>query len=312
MLSEILFASTKREARPDRIPGITCSALFPCPYRLYKVHIGEPWEEEWDARQILNAQDGWFQEEQSIQLLKEAGIRIGDRQAHVDVGGSHIPGHIDGTVTLGGKKRLWEHKAWSESSFDWFVSRGIDYYPGQKAQVNAYMLGMELDECILFLKRKDNNDYFDAIIPLERGFILPIIEWADKIRLEGWVPEPKLCKYCAHCSTRCFGHIVDFSWIKEAKAPEMAEKWRQGDKLTKVGEMMKDEARLYFVGSIKEGVEGLIGTQDVLLVEGLKIMKVIQHRLDISRAAIIREFGPEALIRVGVERDVVTYRIGEV
>ena len=315
MLSEILMASvgTKREEKPDRIPGITCSQLFPCPYRLYKMHIGEVWEEELTPQRVLNMRDGWYQESQSIELLKEmAGIRIGDRQASVMVGKSNIPGHIDGTVVLDGKKRLWEHKAWNSSSFGWFVSKGIDYYPGQKAQVNAYLLGMQLDECIFFVKNKDNNDYCDSLVPLDKEFVLPIIEWADAIRLEGWTPKPKLCKYCAWCDMRCFGQIVDFSWIKEAKAPEMAEKWKQGDKLAKVGEMMKDEARTYFVGNVKEGVEGIIGNKDLLLVEDLKIQKIIQHRFDISRQRIIEEFGPVGLVKVGVERDIVTYRIQEV
>lgn len=320
MLSEILKASvpTKREAKPDRVPGITCSQLFPCPYRLYKTHIGEVWEEELTPQQILNMEDGWDQEAQSIRRLKEkAGIVIRDRQAYVSVGKSRIPGHIDGTVTLDDKKRLWEHKAWDESPFDWFVSKGIEHRPGEKAQVNAYMLGRGLNECIFFLKKKNNNDYYDSIIPLDMDFILPIIEWADRIRLEGWVPEPKLCQYCAYCYARCFGQIVDFSWIKEAKAPEMAKKWRDGYQLSSVGEMYMQEARTFFTGQVLEKgrqvkqFPGLIGDEDLLLVEGLKIRKIPQHRFDISKQAIIEEFGAEALIKVGVERDIVTYRIGE-
>jgi len=315
VLSEILFASvpTKREEKPDRVPGITCSQLFPCPYKLYKIHIGEVWSEELTPQQILNMRNGWTAEEESIKLLEEmAGISIGDRQASVTVGKSNIPGHIDGTVILDSKKRLWEHKAWNDSSFSWFVSRGIEYYPGQKAQVNAYMLGMGLEECIFFVKNKDSNDYFDKLIPLDKEFILPIIEWADNIRLEGWVPEPKLCKYCAWCDMKCFGQVVDFSWIKEAQAPEMAEKWKQGDKLVKVGDMMKEEARTFFVGNVKEGIDGLIGDEDLLIVEDLKIQKIIQHRFDVTKEAVLREFGPEGLVRVGVERDIVTYRIKEV
>lgn len=320
MLSEILFASIppRRTQKPDRVPGITCSQLFPCPYKLYKAHIGEVWEQEVTPQQELNMEDGWDQEEQSVRRLKEkAGITIDDRQASVIVGKSKIPGHIDGTVTLNSKKRLWEHKAWNESSFGWFVSRGIEYRPGEKAQINSYMLGMGLDECIFFLKQKNNNDYFDAIIPYEEKFILPIIEWADKIRLEGWVPEPILCKHCAHCYLDCFGQVVDFSWIKEAKAPEMVKKWRDGYQLSSVGEMYMQEARTFFTGQVLEKGKqvkkfpGLIGDEELLLVEGLKIRKIPMHRFDVSKQAIIEEFGAEALIKVGVEKDIITYRIGE-
>ena len=319
MLSEILFASTstKREERPDRTSGLSCSQLFPCPYRLYKVHIGEVWGEELTPQQVLNMSDGWDVESQSINRLKEAGIIVGDRQASVTIGKSKIIGRIDGTVVLGGKKRLWEHKAWNSSSFDWFVSRGIEAYPGQKAQVNAYMLGMGLDECIFFVKKKDNNDYCDIIVPIDKDFILPIIGWADRIRLNGWIPEPKLCKWCAHCNMGCFGHVVDFSWITEAEAPEMVEKWRQGYKLATVGEMYMQEARTFFTGQVLEKgrqirkFPGLIGDRELLLVEGLRIRRVLQHRFDVSKQAILEEFGPEALVRVGVEREIATYRIEE-
>lgn len=45
MLSEILFAGvkTEREERPDRVPGLSCSGLYPCPYRLYLAHTGKVW-----------------------------------------------------------------------------------------------------------------------------------------------------------------------------------------------------------------------------------------------------------------------------
>ena len=315
MLSELLFtavASKGRRPRPDRIPGISCSSLFPCPYFLYKVHTGVTWEQGLTPQQLLNLEDGWTQEEESIRLLKEyTGIEVKDRQARVTVGRSSIPGHIDGTV-FEGKKRLWEHKAWSSSRFDWFVSRGIDEFPGEKAQVNAYMLGMGLSECVFFVKKKESNDYYSPIVPLDKDYILPIIDWADKIRLEGWIPEPKLSKECAHCGIKCFGQVIDLSWIKDAKAPEMAEKWRQGKKLIDVGGMLMEEARTFFVGSRDGNIKGLLGDEYLLMVEGLKIMKIISHRFDIRKELVLKEFGPEGLVKVGEEKDVVQYRITEV
>ena len=314
MLSEILMTAVSargRVPRPDREPGLSCSTLFPCPYALYKIQKGEAWEEELTPQQILNMEDGWFQEEESVQRLKEIGIIIRDRQARVDVGKSHIGGRIDGTVTLD-KKRLWEHKAWGSAPYDWFLAKGIDIRPGEKAQVNAYMLGMGLDECIFFVKRKENNNYLDVIVPLDKDFILPIIGWADRIRLENWVPEPKLTQYCAHCGFNCFGPVLDFSWITEAKAPEMAEKWKQGDKLVKVGSMLKEEARTFFVGSRDGQAKGIIGDRDLLVTDGLKITRVIQHRMDIRRELVLREFGPEGLVKVIEEKDITQFRFAEV
>jgi hypothetical protein len=319
MLSEVLFAAvgTRRQAKEDRAPGLSISQLFPCPYKLYRAHIGEVFEEELEPREILNMEDGWDQEEQSIRRLKEkAGIIIQDRQAGVGIGKSNVPGRIDGTFTLNGKKRLWEHKAWGEIPFGRFMMFGLGGYPGVRAQVNGYMLGMGLDEVDVFIKKKDNNDYFDTIYGFDEKFILPIVEWCDKIRLENWVPEPQLCEYCSNCNLRCFGPVLDFSWIATADASEMVEKWKKGKAFKLMGEMMLDEARTYFVGKEdKYGnviAKGVIGDRDLLIVEDLEVRKVVQHRFDIRKEKVLEIFGPEGLIKVGEERDITTYRIREV
>jgi len=314
MLTELLktsIASRGKVPQPDRQPGLSCSALFPRPYFLYKVQSGEVWGEELQPRQILNLEDGWDQEEQSVRRLKEVGIIVKNRQAKVTVGKSEVPGSIDGEVELD-KRRLWEHKAWSSSRFDWFVANGIDAYPGEKAQVNAYMLGRGLDECIFFVKRKEDNDYYDTVVKLDKDYILPIIEWADRIRLDGWIPEPKLGEYCAHCGMRCFGQVIDFSWIKEASASEMADRWRKGDQLVKVGSMLKEEARTYFVGSKDGSMKGLMGDESLLIVEGLRIQRILQHRFSIRKERVLQEFGPEGLMKVGEESRVISYRITSV
>lgn len=312
MLTELL--KTAVEARgnipqPDRAPGLSCSALFPCPYFLYVVQTGQVQKEELSAQQLLNMSDGWDQEEQSVRRLKEIlGIIVKNRQARVTVGRSNIPGKIDGEVEFG-TRYLWEHKAWASNRFDWFVTRGIDAYPGEKTQINAYMLGRGLTECIFYVKRKENNDYHDPVVKLDKSFIVPIIEWADKIRIEKWTPEPKLCEYCSHCGIKCFGEVIDFSWIKEAKASEMADKWRKGKKLTDVGNFLIDEARTYFVGDKKRTIKGLIGEEDLLLVEGLKVQRIIQHRFDIRKERVLEEFGTAGLMKVGEENNVVQYKI---
>lgn len=312
MLSELLMTAVEArgiKVREDRLPGLSCSTLFPCPYGMYLIQTGRAPEEHLTGRQILQLEDGVDQEEQSVQRLKEIlGIVVKNRQAGVSVGKSKIPGKIDGEVTLD-ITRIWEHKAWGNSRYDWFLTNGIGAFPGEKAQVNAYMLGRGLDECIFFVKRKENNDYYDPIVKLDKDYILPIIEWADKIRLDGWIPEPKLSEYCAYCGIKCFGEVIDFSWIKEAKASEMADKWRKGDKYVKVGDMLKEEARTYFVGSRDGTVKGIMGDEKLLVVEGLKIQRIIQHRFDVSKERVLEEFGVEGLWKVGEENDVTSYRI---
>ena len=312
MLSEILFSAVDDRPRTDRPPGLSCSGLSPCPYLMYKIQMGDIVRGAPTPQQLLNMADGWDQESQSIARLAQAGIKIGDRQAEVTVGKSCIPGHIDGTVTLDRKKRLWEHKAWASNRYDWFVSHGINAYLTEKAQVNAYMLGMGLDECIFFVKKKESNDYHDQVVKLNKHFILPIIEAADRIRLEGWIPEPKLCETCAYCGLKCFGEVVDFSWIGHADNSEMVETWKKGKSLVDVGTMLMEKARTYFVGSRDGKVEGIIGDRDVLLVEDLKILRSISYRFDVKKELVLKEFGPDGLSKVGVEQKVVQYRIREV
>jgi len=318
MLSDLLKAAVEARGKvpqPDRQPGLSCSSLFPCPYRLYLVHMGKVWEEDLSAQEILNLEDGWSQEEQSVERLKkELGVTVKNRQARVTVGRSSVPGKIDGEVDLD-SRYLWEHKAWATHRYDWFVMRGMESFVGEKSQINAYMLGRGLGKCIFYVKKKETNDYHDIVIELNKEFILPIIDWADRIRLDGWVPEPKLCGFCSQCGVNCFDQVLDFSWIKDAQAPEIAEKWRTGDKYIKIGEMLIDEARLYFLGEIKDKgrrvkkFEGLIGDKDILLVEGLKCQKIVPHRFNVSKADVLRVFGPEGLMKVGKEDDTPYYKI---
>lgn len=317
MLSEVLFTYTDghRQPRGDRVPGLSCSQLFPCPYYLYKVSTGEVWEREVTAQQLLNMEDGWNAEEQSVRRLGRAGIKIYSRQMKVRIGKSGVPGTIDGLVDANGKTYLWEHKAWNENNFRIFKNFGLEKFPGQRTQVQAYMVGTGLDACDFYVKYKDNNDYHDIVEDLDLDYIMPTIEWCDRIRIDKWVPEPKECKWCAYCGFKCFGDIIDFSWISTADATEMAEKWVKGDKLSKVGEMLKDEARTYFLGKTdKRGIvlaEGIIGDKDLLLVGTLQIKKVIMHRFDINKEKILEFFGPEGLMKVGEEKDITTYRFRE-
>ncbi len=316
MLSEILEAAapTKRVVRADRQPGLSISSLFPCPYRLRLVHENRYWSEEITPQQFYNMDDGWYQEEQSVQRLAKAGVKIIDRQKKVFIGKSRVPGTMDGACILDGIRRVWEHKAYDEDSEDLqrLLFWGIDKMPGQKAQINGYMLGDGSDEGIFFVKVKNNNTYVDRLVKLDRPFIEEIVEWCDKIRLEGWKPEPKECKWCSMCGVGCFGDIIDYSWIQSADSAEMVEKWKKGKQFIEIGKMLQEEADAVFLGvknaEGKTVIPGLIGDKDLLILPGLEIKKVIAHRFDIDKQKVLEKFGPEGLMAVGYEREVIQYR----
>ena len=318
MLSELIFASTptKREEKSDRVPGISMSSLFPCAYRMYKVHRGEFWNEELEPQQVLNMEDGWTQENQAVERLERAGVEVKSRQIQVRVGKSNTPGRPDGIVSLKGEEYLWEFKAMNSNRYVEFTRWGLASFINYKAQVQGYLLGLGLERCCFQAKDKDNNNYHDIIERLDKDFISPIVEWCDKIRLEAWVPEPVQSKYCTQCGLDCFGKMVDLSWMDTKDELEMAQQWIKGKKFRDGGTAMMEESRDYFIG-IKDKYgnwirQGLIGDKDELRASGIEIRKITQHRFDINKSKIIEEFGAEALLKVGEENEVIQYRIREV
>ena len=317
MLSELIFASvgTKRKEVGDRVPGISISALFPCAYRMYKVHLGQIWAEEQTPQQLLNMSDGWDQEQQAVERLEHAGVKVKNRQARVTVGKSDIPGRPDGIVNLKGEEYLWEFKAMNSERYSTFTRWGLDAFPGYRAQDNGYLLGLGLGKVCHQAKHKDSNNYRDIVESLDKNFILPIVEACDKIRIEGWIPEPIKSKYCTYCGLDCFGKALDLSWMDTVDELEMAQRWITGKKHKDVGEMLMEEARSYFVG-IKDKYgnwikKGLIGDKELLTASGVEIRKIIQHRFDVKRERVLEVFGAEGLMKVSEESEVTQYRIKE-
>lgn len=325
ILREAILATTV--TKNDREPAISCSGLFPCPYKLYLSHTGKDWDEP-EPVQALNMKDGFDQEEQAVKRLKQAGIIIGNRHLagrQVVLGRSRITGHIDGTVTLSGEDLIWEHKAMSSDRFWEFCNKGLEIMPNYFCQLQSYILGKGLKRGILQAKNKDNNDIEDKMYELIPEFINPIIEWADAIRLDNWIPKPEECKWCSLCYSNCFGKVINFSNIEVATAPEMVEKWATGKRLQEVGSGLELEAREFFIGrKDKSGnleTKGLLGDKDTLLVEGittdiikvegLKISRIPMHRFDISKQKVVEVFGAEALSQVGEEKEIIAYRIEE-
>jgi hypothetical protein len=280
---------------------------------MYLVHTGDYNRQRGNptAQEILNMDDGWDQEEQSVRRLAAAGIRVEDRQFTVSLGKSRIPGHGDGTVTYGETKYVWEHKAYDANAMALMTleREGFDALPNQKSQINGYMLGLGLDKGIFFVKVKNTNDYVDVVVKRDDAFIGEIVGNCDRIKLGGWVPEPKKCDWCSNCGVDCFGTWVDFGKIRTSSEEEVAQRWLEGDKLVKIGELMKDEARAFFVGDEKTGIEGIIGDADALVVpDVLEIKRIRVRRFDVKKELVLERFGPEALALVGEETNSTQYR----
>lgn len=323
MLSEIMEAGvpTKKDSiKPGATSGLYISGFYPCAYRMYRIHLGDFYPKENTPQGILIMEDGSYEEAQAKErLLKYAKVEIVDSQMRVTVGKSETSGRIDGRFTLK-ERMLWEFKAMNYFRYSNFCSYGLEYFPDYKCQVHAYLNGTGDNKCCFQAKDKDSNAYHDEVIEYDEKFILPIIEMVDEIKLGNWEPKPELCDLCSKCGFGCFGTILDFSGFlsySDKKSEEMALKWVQGDKMEKVGDMYKQEARTYFTGQVLERGKqvkkfpGLIGDEESLVSSGLVIKRGVQNRVTVEKAAVLENFGPEGLAKVLSTNKIITYTIKE-
>ncbi|KKN24488.1 hypothetical protein LCGC14_0894280 [marine sediment metagenome] len=315
MLSEIMYASTKVKVDPTRTPGLSSSGLFPCPYRMYMVHTGQFYPDNPDPQAILNMEDGNTHEDQVVERIESSGVKIENRQKRLKFGRSGLTGRPDGSFNLVEEEYIWEFKAMNDYLYSEFVKWGLKTFPNYQCQVQSYMHATGIHKACFHAKNKNDNAHHDIIIEYDPEFILPIIEWADKIRLGEVTPEPIQIPECAHCGFGCFGQALDFSWMETADEVEMSEQWRKGNMFKKGGEAMMEEAKAFFSGVFDKYGNllrpGLIGDKESLMVNGLSIKKVVAHGFQIDRQKIIEEFGPEGLIKVGESTETVSYRIRE-
>ncbi len=323
MLAEVLFASvdTKRN-KAGRPQGLSVSQLYPCPYRLYLVQTDSLYKEEPTPQQSVNMGDGWYAESETVELMAKAGLKVYDRQGRVKIGRSSIPGSYDGKIDFKGESYLWEHKAWNDEAFDSFVRNGLDNRPGEWCQVNGYMFGADLKKVDFWVKKKQTNDYHDKVFELDLEFLKQVLEWADEVRLGGWIPKPEECKWCSSCGVGCFpSPKLDFTQIGSFTNAEMVESWKKGYAMSKAGEYLMDTVRSYLVGKKdKYGtqlVEGIIKDEELFYLDGgesgkLEVKKIVAHRFDINKGKVLELFGPEGLMSVGEEKEIPQYRIREV
>jgi len=315
MLSEVVIAAAKAAQR-ERRPGLTISGVFPCPYHIYKSYTG--WGElpPLEGEEILNMENGWFQEEESVKALKRAGIVVENRQLEVRVGKSERVGHIDGTISLNGKVMLWEHKARSMESASRLREKGLKAAPEMKSQVQLYMgglrgLGLDVEETDIYIKPKDNNIPFDFIERFDLEFFHMVAGWTDRVILEKWIPEPKDCVYCPSCYMQryCRGDIlIDFSGMETLSDDELVKKWRLGKQYSDFGKELVEGARNIMKAKFEEsGLEA----GDSMLVGPLKVKKYTQHKNVFVQEKFVKKFGAIALLDVMEKQNIPVYRIDD-
>jgi hypothetical protein len=151
-----------------------------------------------------------------------------------------VEGHPDGLLVDYGVK-LMECKSMASFSYERFEAGEID--DGYRAQINMYLEGTGLSECLLVAMNKDNGILGEMLISKDPaivksakdGFASVLISTKEKLpdpmyKVDEKGLYPWQCLYCAywgHCRPNAERVLVGRSYKLKEKAPEKPEKQRR-------------------------------------------------------------------------------------
>jgi CRISPR/Cas system-associated exonuclease Cas4 (RecB family) len=266
--------------------------------------------------------NGKWQELECLEDIRKAGFTLrgtGGNQLLVNVGRAEVPGRPDGIITVEGKECLLEIKAMSLSGYTDLKQKGLQVaHPGYYTQVQLYMASDQLNPKVergwLYAKHKDSCRPYDVEVPKDLNYSRPIIEATDEIVLGNQeVNRPtEPIDYCVPCRHRLFCWkdqlVLDTTGTKivmdNPQMKEIVEKWHDAKFHLNLGKMLEEEARAVF--------EQQLGESDRLLVEDLKVSRIISNRSSISTSKFIEVFGAERLPEVLESKEVRSMRVTEV
>tara|TARA_R110002126_G_scaffold25490_7_gene87102 strand:+ start:1080 stop:2099 length:1020 start_codon:yes stop_codon:yes gene_type:complete len=155
---------------------------------------------------------GHMEEDTIIKDLRNVGVDIRDmdkgEQFRVDFG-SHVSGSVDGVIFSGvpsaeGVKHIAEFKTHSKKSFD-DLKKGVKASkPMHYAQMQVYMLGMNINRALYVAVCKDDDRLHTERVRLDKPFAEALVAKGKRIALSDRMPEPcsgaapdwYLCKWC--------------------------------------------------------------------------------------------------------------------
>lgn len=167
--------------------------------------------EQFPGRILRLFRRGQNEEAQIVRDLRAIGVDVqktGPQQSRVDFG-SHVSGSIDGIAESGvphgdGKRHVLEFKTHSKKSFDDLEDNGVKKSkPMHYAQMQAYMLGTQIDHALYVAVCKDDDRIWAERIDFDKDLANKLIERGKRIALSDRMPEPLSadpswyqCKYC--------------------------------------------------------------------------------------------------------------------
>jgi hypothetical protein len=207
------------ENKPDKPrPHLGASLLgHPCDRWLW---LSFRWaiQERFSGRMLRLFRRGHKEEATIIDDLRSIGIYIqntGVGQSRVDFG-AHVSGSIDGIITAGvpeapKKRHVAEFKTHNKKSFDELEKKGVkDAKPQHWAQMQAYMLGTEIDRALYVAVCKDDDRLYSERIKFDEEAAQKIIDRGHRIALSERLPEPLSADpswyQCKMCAAHSFCH----------------------------------------------------------------------------------------------------------
>lgn len=314
MLSQAVLASyEKQESDGVHFGQLTVTGVSPCPYGTY-LNYKHLDNQETHAANRLVMKNGHWQEMEVVEDLRHAGFQLrntGSNQLTIHIGRIPLTGRPDGIITVDGREDVLEVKAMNLNRFTNLRNSGLDTEPFIRCQEQLYLASTEFRDTMvgtwIYAKHKDTCRPYDFFLEKDLSYSNPIIEALEEIVLGNFVPTPQKCSLCAKCRHNLFcwkEAIFDTSKTKVANIPEMVAKWKEGKFYKDLGSTLVDEARVVF--------EEYLGEDELLLVEDLRIRRIIQHRSSFSSIKFVEKYGAAALADVMEETTVPQMRVSEV
>jgi len=176
--------------------------------------------EKFSGRMLNLFKRGQLEEQQVIYNLRLAGIKIDEidqkTKKQFSFSDGHFAGSCDGIINSGitespTKRHIFECKTASHKSFSDLAINGIQKSkPQHYAQLNIYMLKLEIDRAIYLCVNKNDDDIYVERVKLDKEFALKLVEKAQRIISSDRIPEAlsvdKTWFQCRFCSSYDFCH----------------------------------------------------------------------------------------------------------
>lgn len=150
---------------------------------------------EFSGRVLRLFRRGQLEEHLIQNDLGRIGLKVVNDQERVDFG-SHVSGSIDGMIMSGvpdspNKVHLVEMKTHNKASFTDLTKKGVKKSkPLHWAQMQCYMLGMEVDRALYYAVCKDDDTIYTERVKLDQEAAEKLVERAKRIALDDRLPPP--------------------------------------------------------------------------------------------------------------------------